>query len=319
MEIRHLSHLLAIIEAGSLGKAAKVVGVSEPALSKSIKRLEDCVGVKLLERTPLGVVPTAFGQSLAKNAKIIKSEVERAYFDLGALAGLNEGLVRIGTDASFTTFLLPKAITALRESRPGIRVVVERAAPEELRSMVVHGSVDLITASLSTLQLDADLAVEVLMEDESLLLVGKDHPLNHIEVVTPEMLSEYGWILPSRSHYMRRKIEDLLSSRGLHSPNVVIESDNVQLTKHCLIQSDLIGFLSSQNTYNYRNLPLLQPLRVEGFSSTDKLGAVKRRRAGLSPVAKELLRQLRAACVELRAQPAGPSHVGRAVRVVSHG
>lgn len=311
MEFRQLSYLLAVIEAGSMGKAARSVGISEPALSKSVKRLEDRVGVKLLERSSLGVVPTVFGLELAKHAKIIKAEVEHAHHALGSLAGLNEGLIRIGTDASFTTYLLPTAISALRANAPGIRVVVERAPAEELMSMVVHGMVDFITVSLPTVNLDTSLEVDVLMEDQSRLLVRRDHPLAHDPDITPEKLMSYQWVLPPKTHYMRRKVEDILSNLGQFSPNVAIESDNVQLTKHCLIESDLIGFLPSQYSFNYRNLALLTPLDVAGFQPSDRLGAVKRRRAILSPAASSLLDALRTAADNLANYPSERSHTGR--------
>ncbi|MDR3470674.1 MAG: LysR family transcriptional regulator [Devosia sp.] len=303
MEFRQLLHLLAVIEAGSLGKAAKIVGVSEPALSKSIKRLEDRVGAKLFERSALGVVPTAFGRELEKHAKVIKAEVEHAYHALGSLAGLNEGLIRVGTDASFTTYLLPTAITALRAKAPGIRVIVERAPPEELMTMVVHGVVDFITVSLPTVNLDANLEASVLMEDQSRLLVRRDHPLTHETKITPEKLMQYQWVLPPEDHYMRRKIKDILARLGQFSPDVAIESDNVQLTKHCLIESDLIGFLPSQYSFNYGNLAVLTPLDIPELQSADRLGVVKRRRAILSPGASSLLGALRDAADVLATLP----------------
>ena len=78
IDSRKLLYLATVIEQGSLNKAAKCLDVSQPALSKSMDRLESGLGVKLLERGPAGITPTAFGELLCSHARSIKDELNFA-------------------------------------------------------------------------------------------------------------------------------------------------------------------------------------------------------------------------------------------------
>src|SRR5215470_13028985 len=78
MDSRKLLYLATVVEQGSLNKAAKRLDVSQPALSKAMDRLEDGLGIKLLDRGPNGIKATAFGELLCSHARLIKEELEFA-------------------------------------------------------------------------------------------------------------------------------------------------------------------------------------------------------------------------------------------------
>jgi hypothetical protein len=117
MDLRHFRHLCAVVESASLGRASVVLGISEPALSKSVRALDDRLGVRLLDRGPKGMVPTASGHALYARARAILAEVEHATIEIAGLPGLSKGVVRVG--------VLPRAIAPLQASRAAVRVIAQ--------------------------------------------------------------------------------------------------------------------------------------------------------------------------------------------------
>src|SRR5690606_2404672 len=98
--------------------------ISEPALSKSVRILEDMLQVRLFDRGPRGLELTTFGESLLDHSRVIVSELRRAVLDLRELQGTEVGHVYVGAGPTFSTSLLPQAVARLLVERPGLRVSV---------------------------------------------------------------------------------------------------------------------------------------------------------------------------------------------------
>src|SRR6476620_5530053 len=122
MDVRHLRNMLAVLEDGSIGKAALRLNISQPALTKSIQRLEEHLGVRLFEREPRGMKPTFYAESLrgyAKAACIGMAEAER---QIAALRKGTEGVVTIAGPPLIMTELLPPVLVRLAQERPKLKV-----------------------------------------------------------------------------------------------------------------------------------------------------------------------------------------------------
>jgi DNA-binding transcriptional LysR family regulator len=96
VELRNLEYFLAVVEHGSLRAAAQQLGVTQPALTKAVRRLEDSFGVLLFERRARGVALTTYGSALVRHARDLRSSVRAAWDELGALRTGSAGLVRVG-------------------------------------------------------------------------------------------------------------------------------------------------------------------------------------------------------------------------------
>ena len=96
MDLRQLRYFLATVESRSFGKAAEKLHVTQPALSKAVRRLELSLGVRLLDRLPRGVSPTIYGEALAAHADLIEGEIARARDAIFALKDGNTGRVVVG-------------------------------------------------------------------------------------------------------------------------------------------------------------------------------------------------------------------------------
>src|SRR3954465_8374685 len=104
--LRDLDILMAVIETGSMGKAARRLNISQPAVSKAIVELEDALGVKLVDRSRRGIVPTPYGLALSKRSAAIFNDLRQGVQDIDFLADPTKGEVRIGTTEPVATAIV---------------------------------------------------------------------------------------------------------------------------------------------------------------------------------------------------------------------
>src|SRR3954468_9139092 len=148
LDLRRLRHLRSVLSEGSLTAAAVQLGLSQPALSASIKSLESDLGVKLLERHRSGVNATRQAEALVARARSIDQDLDEALLDVGRLKGSEVVSVRIGCGPAEASRLLPAALLRLRTAHPGMRVFVEYGLNETLMPMVRRGEVDCALSSI---------------------------------------------------------------------------------------------------------------------------------------------------------------------------
>src|SRR6185503_9161813 len=144
--IEELRHFLLIADHGTFTEAARRAHLSQPALSASIKRLEDELGARLLHRGPGGAALTAAGAALAPRARAALAAVDgrRA---VAEVAGLHAGEVRLGAGATATTYRLPPVLAQFRRRHPGVRFLVREAYTDQLETMLHDGELDLAITS----------------------------------------------------------------------------------------------------------------------------------------------------------------------------
>src|SRR5690242_16404250 len=129
MKLRDLDILSSVVLRGSMAKAACDLGISQPAISEAIARLEAAADARLLDRTTRGVEPTVFGLALMKRAKVAFDELEQGLQEIEALADPTTGEVRVGCPESLAAGFVPEVAARLSQQFPNIRVHVALAQP----------------------------------------------------------------------------------------------------------------------------------------------------------------------------------------------
>ena len=117
VDSRRLSYFFTVYQLGSIGHAAETLPLTQPALSKSIRQLEQELGCELFERTPSGVVPTVFGEALAHYARTIAAEIDNAKAKIAELRGGDTGEVRIGVGPSIAVNMMPMVTRQVHAER----------------------------------------------------------------------------------------------------------------------------------------------------------------------------------------------------------
>ena len=120
-DLRQLRAFTTIVSAGSLGRAAEVLHVTQPALSRIIKRLEDEVGAPLFERHSKGMQLTVIGQALLPHATLLQHEADYAREEIDAMRGLAKGTIRVGAVGSIASYVLPLAVGTVEIGRASCR------------------------------------------------------------------------------------------------------------------------------------------------------------------------------------------------------
>ena len=120
LKLRDLDILMAVMDAGSMGKAAGRLGISQPAVSKSIVELEDALGVKLLDRSRRGVVPTAYGEALGRRGIAVFDDLRQGVEDIDFLSDPTKGEVRIGATEPIMAAIIAPTIDRMSRKYPQI-------------------------------------------------------------------------------------------------------------------------------------------------------------------------------------------------------
>jgi DNA-binding transcriptional LysR family regulator len=215
-EVAELRAFCVAVDLGSLGKAARLLRVSQPALSKRLKALEALSGSPLLERSTRGVTPTAAGRRLYVGARRLLEEAE-------AVEALMEGLdadqvpVRLAASPTMAEFVLPPLLVEL-ESRHERHLSVELsiANSEGVRALVGQGAAELgVVAANGSAQAAAGLSEADFCADEVVVAVPKGHPWADLEEIDPAELCTARMIMRDPGANSRRVVSERLEERGL--------------------------------------------------------------------------------------------------------
>jgi DNA-binding transcriptional LysR family regulator len=296
-----VSHFVAIVDAGSLGRAAAALNITEPALSKSIRSLEHALGVKLFDRGPRGLDLTHFGSALLDHARVILTELRRTHSDISELRGAEFGHVYVGSGPTFASSLLPRAVARLVSQKSKVRVTVIEGYADTLLPMVIRGELDFVVTVLPAVVPDLQLAQEIMTHDIAQIVARASHPLAANAVSTLMELQQAKWMLTRSSDLLRQQIDEMFTRAGLEPPKPMIEAASINFMRNMLLESDLISFLP---TRLIRRELASGELRVLALPSQDMqfkraVGVLYRRWASRSPACNLLLDELRKACVEI--------------------
>lgn len=163
-------------------KAAQALGVTQPAMSAAVQRLEAEVGVPLFDRTGRGVELTDAGRVFLVHADEALARAQAGVAAVRELAGLESGSIRVGAGATATAYLLPPVVSAVRRKHPGLRFFIREAGSSAVAAAVISGELDLgiVTAPPKnkwTLPGAGELFTQPLVDDELRLLVPPGHTL----------------------------------------------------------------------------------------------------------------------------------------------
>jgi DNA-binding transcriptional LysR family regulator len=305
MQLNQLRHVLALSEHRSLARAAQALGISQPALSKSLRRLEAYLGVELFERSPRGVLPTAFGRELASHARAIAVGVHEAERALGAIRDGVEGRIAIGSAPSVIAHVLPIATARLLRRRPDLKLTVIGGLHDRLFEWLRNGEIDVVISNLVEDSDEPDFRHETLYSDRVVVAGRPGHPLAG-RSAAPEELARYRWVLPSPAIVTRQHLELLLRTHGLKPPVVAVETNALAFMRAMLMETDYLGYLPAIVMQPGRECAGTAPVGLRWLDWDRGVGITVRRAGVLSPACELLIGELRKVCRESFGTPQRP-------------
>jgi len=242
VKLHHLRAVEAIVAQRSLLRAAAVLGVSQPALTKLLRELEDTLQQRLFDRLPRGMRPTEAGLLLAHSARRILGELRRLDETLDGLDDPESGTVALGTLPVTATGVLPGALIRLRAAFPHLRARLEQGRTEELLPKLAAGEIDLIVGRLYEPALPDGFTREPLWEEPISVLARADHPVFAGPAPALEDLRRHELILPTVSQRVGQEIEGLLDLLSL-VPAASLRSSSYGFIREMLLATDLIAVM----------------------------------------------------------------------------
>jgi DNA-binding transcriptional LysR family regulator len=244
LKLRSLHILQAVVQAGSMAKAAAILGRTQSAISKSIAEMERTLGVTLLERASTGVAPTAYARILLKRGGAIFDELRQGLREIESLADPASGEVRVGCTEPMTSIV---ADVIRRLSRQFPRMVFHVSVNEtttlfhELRER----ELDLAVTRMMKDGTETDLKAQVLFHDPLAVVAGKRNPwLRRRNVELVDLLDE-PWVLPTRDSFLARFIVEAFGMRGLDLPRSPVITASVQMRTSLLATGRFLTVLPS--------------------------------------------------------------------------
>jgi DNA-binding transcriptional LysR family regulator len=277
LDLRRMRHLRAVVSEGSLTSAASHLGLSQPALSASIKSLEADLGVTLFKRNRFGVEPTPYAQVLLGHARSIDQELDDAWSNVARLKGSEVVSLRIGCGPSEATRLLPIALLRLRTAQPTMRIFVEYGLNEALMPMVRRGEVDCALSSIPRSAAHPELQHEALHVDGAVIVARTAHPLATRRTLTGRDLAAFPWVLARHWELERRALDELFAQAGEKPVQAQIETTSAVLMKTIVMQSDFLTFVPHEMIVWEERANLLRPLRGIQSSWERHVGITTRR------------------------------------------
>jgi len=218
LRLSDLHILMIVAESGSMGKAAKTLGISQPSVSKAISDIEHTIGVRLLDRLAEGAVLTVYGQALVIRAISAFDELSQGFRDIDILSDPTAGQVTIGCPEAIASGLLGAVLVRFCAQFPRVVVKVEEAnnVAHEYQ-MLRERKVDLLLGSITRPFVEEDLDAQVIYEDRPYITTGATNRLAQRRRVEVAELLEQQWVLPGES-ILRSVLEGALEARGFALP-----------------------------------------------------------------------------------------------------
>ncbi|MGA9911144.1 MAG: LysR family transcriptional regulator [Paraburkholderia sp.] len=288
MESRDLDYLLAVEKHGGINKAADALGMSQPALTKAIQRVEAQTGLALFQRTANGVAPTQAGSLFLVRARRIALEYEDALKEMHAVRNGEQGVLSLGYAPTMPAELVLGACRQLLKERPAARLRLRRRFAHDLFNLLVAGELDLIVAPEPNPDASGLSFVE-LFHDSLSVMADDSHPLQFKRTLRLADLATQEWLLPRPTIPVRQQLDAAFARQDLAVPKLRVEIDfGCRSLLHLLRGT---AMLCVAGTESFNSLGGMRKLNLDTneLDLRRQVGVIYRTDAYLSPLAQRAM------------------------------
>ena len=305
LRLRDLHILFAVVQWGSMARAASHLAMSQPAVSEAIANLEDALRVRLLDRSSRGIEPTLYAHTLLKRGHVAFDELRQAIRDIEFLANPTAGEVRIAAGEMLIAGLLPAAIDRLSRHYPDIIVDVVQATTSILEFRELRErEVDLVLAGIPGSFVADDLDIEILFDDPHRVVVGARSPWARRRKVTLAELANEPWILPT-NQVVSALITEAFKVQGLEMPQGKVSAGSILLRNHLLATGRFLSVLPNSVVRHNAKQWSLKALPIDLGVTPRSIAVVTLKNRTVSPVVQLFRDELRAVAKSMFAPAIG--------------
>jgi len=285
LKLRDVNILLTVVQSGTMTKAAEVLSVSNPVVSKAISDLEHTLGVRLLERSPQGVEPTVYGRALLDRGIAAFDELKQAVKQIEFLVDPTAGEVRIGASIAMAAGFIAAVTDRLSRLHPKVTFHVLSADSATIYRALQERKVDLIIVHIFHPFAEDHMNAEILFHEPHVVLAGASNPLTRRRKVELTDLIEEPWTLPPPDSLFGGVVLEAFRSRGLDIPRTVVTAS---LPMRCamLAAGRFVTMAPASIVRLPRKNAALRALTVDLATSIRPVAVITLKKRPLSPVAE---------------------------------
>jgi len=291
LDPKHLAQLSVIVEAGSFQTAADRLGLTQPALSRNMKVLEERLGTTLFTRDGRKSNPNALGLRLARNGQAIRLAEEQASILADQSAQGAVGELRLGAPPIVAGRFLSSALARFIRENPNCVVEMRTGLVHELRTMLERGQVDIVLGPQSLAESADGLEFAPLIDDRVGILCRTEHPLTSRKQVMASDLEAQVWLAHSRGSLLRQQTEAAMMASGIRSMHIVCETDSIRSVLEIIAETDLITTMPRATTASYLESRLVF-LDFDHPQFHRPLGSIRRISMPANPIEERFLAAL---------------------------
>lgn len=291
VKLRQIRLFLQIADTGGLTAAGVVLGLSQPAVSKSLTELEDLLGVRLFARQGRRMVLTGAGEAFRRHAKEAVASL-----DAGAHAVRGEGgrqRISVGLLPTVSTRFFPAVVGRFLADPAMVTLSIETGSHPFLLQKLRARQMDLMIGRMPNAAEMAGLAFEYLYEEPIIAVVKADHPAARLPIA--RILQEYPVILPTRESIIRKNVDEYLAAVGMAGLEPAVETSTLALGRGLLLASDAIWFISKGVVENEVEAGQLVPIALGAMFLSGAVGMTTITGATVPPAIAVLMRLCREA------------------------
>jgi DNA-binding transcriptional LysR family regulator len=298
LKLRDLHILLAVIERGSMAKAASDLAMSQPAVSKAIADMEHNLGVRLLDRNPRGIEPTQYGRAIIKRGIAVFDELRQGVKDIEFLTDPTAGELRIGTTEALAAGLVLTVVDRLTRRHPRIAIDVVATGPiSKLCRDLMERNLDLLISRITESVVEEHeehMVIENLFDDTLFVVAGLKNPWTHRrKIELAELVNEPWTLLPSDSLASAAVVEAFRAS-GIEPPRTTVITPSLNLRNRLLATGRFLTVLPRFALMHPGKHPSLKALPVEFPNAPGTVAVLTLKNRTLSPLAEIFIETIRA-------------------------
>src|SRR5450631_1376178 len=286
IKLQDVHILMAVVQAGSMGKAARHLNTSQPNISKSIADLERALGVRLLDRHRQGIEPTEYGRALLDGGVAVFDELRQTVKNIEFLSDPAAGEIRIGCNPALAPSFASAVVDRLSRRYPRILFHLMTGYAESLHHELCERNVDLLIARRFGSIIDERLDFEFLFNDSCVVAAGAQSPWARRRKITLADLINEPWVLPPRgSGTIGSFATEAFGAAGLDYPPTTVVTDSAEARVSLLATGRFLTIFHASR-FPTQSLDHLSVLPIELSMTRVPVGIVILKNRTLSPVAR---------------------------------
>lgn len=294
MNQKHLEYFVAVVQKGSIKGAARALGLTQPAISSAIRKLEDEFGVPLLMREAQGSGPTHYGRALYSSAETMMSVVESAKRKIAALKDPSEGHLRIGTGPSVPFRGISQIVADILNDYPGLRVDhVTGNSFGDFEQKLLAEDIDLAFCCQEPTSLPRSISSQMVSKNPIGMMMSAAHlEPNATSIDRDKVFRDFTWIVLRDDEIKPPDGINRSKDRGL-KPQLKVTVDDLTMIKQLTLSSRAIGFFPIEDSFEELDSGKFVELYVNGTPHLDRpIYALTRSQADNSPALELFLERL---------------------------